>query len=264
VFSKHPVDIFSFAFRKGQAVSDPKGLVGKTVALGSIGWKPIVDTELAQFGIDPASVTCIEAGPGWGQTVAAGKADAALVWEGQRVTWASEGLDFDYLLAFHQSRFPANGEDVARATLADKDKRAIYADYLRGYAMGLEFGLHNPRAAAAIVHKRFPQLDGTITPTASTEHIVQLTNVTRGPLTATKGWGYHDISQFQLFFDIALKTGQIGKRIDASHVVTNELIDYANDFDHAKVKADAESYPLPAEYKAVDIDAIRQRQPARF
>lgn len=264
VFSKHPVDIFSFAFRKGEAVTDVKQLEGKTIALGSIGWKPIVDTELAQFGIDPASVTSIEAGPGWGQAVAQGKADAALAWEGQRVTWASEGLDLDYYLAFKQSRFPANGEDVARATLADKDKRQVYADYLRGYAQGLEFGLHNPRASAAIVHKQFPQLDATITPEASTEHIVQLTNVTRGPQTATKGWGWHDIEQFQFFFDTYLKTGQISKKIDASSVVTNELIAYANDFDRAKVKADAEGYPLPDEYKAVDIEAIRKRQPAQY
>ncbi len=264
VFSKHPVDIFSLAFRKGQAVTDVAALKGKTIVLGSIGWKPIIDTELAQFGIDPASVTCVEAGTSWGQALAQGRGDAALCWEGQRATWHAEGLDFSYLLLFQQSRFPANGEDISRAELKDPAKRAIWADYLRGYAMGLEFGLHNPRAAAHIVDLQFPQLARTVPPAASTEHIVQLTNVCRGPFTATKGWGWMDASQFQFFFDTYAKTGQITRHIRAEDVISNEFVAHANDFDHASVRAEAENYKLPPEYASVDLGPIRARNPARF
>ena len=264
VFSKHPVDIFSLAFRKGEAVGDVAALKGKTVVLGSIGWKPIIDTELAQFGIDPASVNCVEAGPSWGQALAQGRGDAALCWEGQRATWHAEGLDFSYLLLFQKSRFPANGEDISRAELKDPAKHAIWADYLRGYAMGLEFGLHNPRAAAHIVDLQFPQLARTIPPEASTEHIVQLTNVCRGPFTAARGWGWMDPAQFQFFFDAYAKTGQITRRIKAEDVISNEFVAHANDFDHAKVRADAENYKLPPEYAAVDLGPIRARNPARF
>jgi NitT/TauT family transport system substrate-binding protein len=263
-FSKHPVDIFSFAFRKGEAVTSPEGLKGKTIVLGSIGWKPIVDSELAQFGISADAVTCVEAGNSWGQVVAQGKGDCALAWEGLRADWGAQGLNLDYYELFKQSRFPANGEDISRAEFNDKEKRAAYADYLRGYAMGLEFSLHNPRASAVIVNQQFPQLAKTYSPSAATEHIVQLTNVTRGPLTATKGWGYQDPGQFQFFFDTYLKSGQISDRIDANKVVTNELIAYANDFDHAKVKAQAEAFNLPADFAAVDLTAIKTRNPARY
>ena len=263
-FSKHPRDIFSFAFRKGEAVTSPEGLKGKTVVLGSIGWKPIIDSELAQFGIPADAVTCVEAGNSWGQAVAQGKGDCALAWEGLRADWRAQGLNLDYYEIFKQSRFPANGEDISRAEFNDKDKHAAYADYLRGYAMGLEFSLHNPRASALIVNQQFPQLAKTYSPTTATEHIVQLTNVTRGPLTATKGWGYQDPAQFQFFFDTYLKSGQISGRIDASKVVTNDFIAYANDFDHAKVKADAEAFVLPPEFAAVDLAAIRARNPARY
>ncbi len=264
VFSKHPVDIFSLAFRKGEAVRDVASLKGKTIVLGSIGWKPIIDTELAQFGIDPASVECVEAGTSWGQALAQGRGDAALCWEGQRATWHAEGLDFSYLLLFQQSRFPANGEDISRAELKDPVKHAIWADYLRGYAMGLEFGMHNPRAAAVIVDKQFPQLARTVPPSASTEHIVQLTNVCRGPLTASKGWGWMDPAQFQFFFDTYAKTGQITRKIKAADVISNEFVAHANDFDHAKVRAQAEAFKLPPEYAAVDMAPIRARNPARF
>lgn len=264
VFSKHPVDIFSFAFRKGEAVTSAAGMKGKTIVLGSIGWKPIIDSELAQFGVDPSTVNCVEAGNSWGQAVAQGRCDCALAWEGQRATWQSEGLELDYWLAFKESRFPANGEDISRAEFNDPAKRAVYADYLRGYARGLEFGLHNPRAAAAIVTKRFPQLGQAVTPAAATEHIVQLTNVTRGRLTATKGWGYQDPAQFQFFFDTYLKTGQISQRIDAKTVVSNDLIAHANDFDHDKIKADAAAFALPPEFSAVDLGPIYERNPRRF
>jgi NitT/TauT family transport system substrate-binding protein len=39
-------------------------------------------------------------------------------------------------------------------------------------------------------------------------------------------------------------------------VVTNELIPTANDFDKAKVKADAEGFALSDSFKAVDVDTI--------
>lgn len=264
IFSKHPVDIFSFAFRKGEAVRDVHELEGKSVLLGSIGWKPIVDAELAQFGIDTTKVESLEAGQGWGQALAAGNGDSALVWEGLRAEWHAKGFDFDYLSLTRQSRFPANGEVVKGATLADPEKRQLYSDYARGLAKGLEFAWNNPVAAAAIFAETYPQVAAKLTPESITEHVVQLSNTTRGPLTAQKGWGFHDISQYQTFFDVALKIGTISKPIDASKVISNDLIAYANDFDHGAVKADAEGYPLPAAFKAVDLAPILGRNPRAY
>ena len=40
-------------------------------------------------------------------------------------------------------------------------------------------------------------------------------------------------------------------------MLTNELIGPANDFDHEKVKADAEAYELSEEMQAVDVETIR-------
>lgn len=264
IFSKHPVDIFSFAFRKGEAVSDVKELEGKSVLLGSIGWKPIVDAELAQFGVDTSKVESLEAGAGWAQALAAGNGDSALVWEGLRSEWHGKGLDFDYLSLVKSSKFPANGEAVKASTLADPEKKALYSDYVRGLAKGFAFAYHNPLAAAAIVDEAFPSIAQNRTAAAKTEYIVQLSNTTRGPRTDSDGWGYQDLDQFQTFFDVALKIGTIEKPIDASKVITNELIPYANDFDADSVKADADNYPLPDEYKSVDLEEIRARNPVAF
>ena len=40
-------------------------------------------------------------------------------------------------------------------------------------------------------------------------------------------------------------------------MVSNELIAGANEFDKAKVKADADGYQLPEEWQSIDVEAIR-------
>jgi NitT/TauT family transport system substrate-binding protein len=45
--------------------------------------------------------------------------------------------------------------------------------------------------------------------------------------------------------------------VKAEDVATNELIPAINSFDKAKVKADAEAYPLSEAMAAVDVDAIK-------
>ena len=46
--------MFDFAFQKGEAPADFKGLEGKTIVLGSAGWQAITNPMLAAAGVDPA------------------------------------------------------------------------------------------------------------------------------------------------------------------------------------------------------------------
>ncbi|MDP9138323.1 MAG: ABC transporter substrate-binding protein, partial [Pseudomonadota bacterium] len=46
VFHMGGSDVFDFAFRKGEAPADIKGLEGKTIVLGSAGWQSIADPML--------------------------------------------------------------------------------------------------------------------------------------------------------------------------------------------------------------------------
>ena len=74
-------------------------------------------------------------------------------------------------------------------------KQALYENYLRGWAMGLEFGHHNPRAATQIVLEQFPALASTLKPDIATESMMQLAKVFRGPWETRQGWGSHDMAQ---------------------------------------------------------------------
>lgn len=257
VWEMFATDVFDFAFRKGQGAKSLSELEGKVVVLGSAGWQAITDPMFAQAGVDPQKIKYAEAGPGWGQALAQGQADAALSWEGLRAQWKGQGLDFEYLLGRNISRFPSNSFVMRRADFEDASKKQLYEDYLRGWAMGLEFGHQNPRAATHIVMTQFPSLQ--LKPDIATESMMELANVFRGDFARRQGWGWHDLDSWKLFLKTIKEIGQISADINADDVIRNDYVAAANRFDAARIKADADGYELPDDYKAVDVEAIRAR-----
>jgi NitT/TauT family transport system substrate-binding protein len=257
-FHEAAADGFSFAFRKGEGLSNLKDIEGKTILLGSAAWQAITDPMLAAQGVDVSKVKYVEAGwPTWGTALAAGQGDAALSWEGLRAEWISTGLDFEYWLGVQKSNFPMNTFVVRADDLEDADKRAFLEQYLRGWAMGLEFAEHNPRAAVQAVFEQFPTLAQNVGPQLGTMSCLQLMNVMRGDWSKRQGWGWHDMASWQNFFDMSASIGQNKNPIKAEDVCTNDLIPGANAFDAAKVKADAEGTALTPEFEAVDVEAVR-------
>jgi NitT/TauT family transport system substrate-binding protein len=95
-----------------------------------------------------------------------------------------------------------------------------------------------------------------MTPDVATESMMQLANVFGGRWDERKKWGFHIIDSWKLFFETAKKTGQITTDINVEDVVKNDLVDEANAFDAAKVKADADGFKLSDDYAKVDVDAI--------
>jgi NitT/TauT family transport system substrate-binding protein len=259
VFHMGGSDVFDIAFRKGEKAKALNDLEGKTILLGSAGWQSICDPMLAAAGVDVKKIKYVEAGwPTWGTALKAGKGDAALCWEGLRAQWKGQGLDFDYIEGKDFSKLPANSFVIRKADFEDQAKRKVYARYLQGWAAGLEFGKQNPRAATQIVMTQFPGLASQMNPSVATESMMQLGNVFAGRMDERKKWGYHLKSSWQLFFDIGRKVGQITQNFKFEDVCKNDLIDEANAFDAAKVKADADGFALAAEYKSVDVDAIKK------
>lgn len=258
VFHMGARDTFSFAFRKGEGTNDLKTLEGKTILLGSAAWQAITDPLLAAQGVDVKKVNYVEAGwPTWGTALAGGQGDAALSWEGLRAEWIAKKLDFEYWLGVQHSKFPANTFVVRAADLEDPDRKAFLEKYLRGWAMGLEFGYQNPRAAVEAVFEQFPTLASNLGPELGTTSILQQINVFRGDMDKRGGWGWHDMESWQGFFDEIHKIGQITEPVKAEEVCSNELIATANDFDKAKVKADADGAQLSEGFAALDVEAIK-------
>jgi NitT/TauT family transport system substrate-binding protein len=256
VFQMGAADVFDFAFQKGKAPKDLKALEGKTVVLSSAAAQAVCNPLLTQAGVDTSKINYVEAGNGWAQSLSQGQADSALSWEGLRAQWKGQGLDFDYILGRNFSKFPALGFVIRRADFQDAAKKKVYAQYLRGWAAGLEFGRQNPRAATHVAMQQFPGLASQMNPSVATESMMQLGNMYAGRWAERQKWGFHILDSWQLFFDISAKIAQIPKPIQAKDVIFNDLVDDANGFDAAKVKSDAAGYSLPDEYKAIDVDAI--------
>ncbi|KAB2875783.1 MAG: ABC transporter substrate-binding protein [Bauldia sp.] len=258
VFEMGGADVFDFAFRKGEAPDSIKGLEGKTIVLGSAGWQSIADPMLKAAGVDITKVKYVDAGwPTWGTAVMQGQGDTALSWEGLRAQWKGQGLDFDYILGRNFSKLPANSFVIRKADFDDAAKKELYARYFQGWAAGLEFGKHNPRAATQIVMEQFPGLGSQMTPTVATESMMQLGNVFAGRWDERQKWGFHIMDSWKLFFDTGREIGQISGDFKLEDVVKNDLVDQANAFDAAKIKADADGFTLSADYEAVDVAAIQ-------
>ena len=258
VFEMGGADVFDFAFRKGEAPDNIKGLEGKTIVLGSAGWQSIADPMLKAAGVDITKVKYVDAGwPTWGTAVMQGQGDTALSWEGLRAQWKGQGLDFDYILGRNFSKLPANSFIIRKADFEDPAKRDLYTNYLKGWAAGLEFGRQNPRAATQIVMEQFPGLSSQMTPEVATESQMQLANVFAGRWDERKKWGFHIIDSWKLFFDTGREIGQISGDFKVEDVVKNDFVDGANQFDAAKVKADADGFALSADYQGVDVAAIQ-------
>lgn len=260
IYGSGAYDLFNFAFRKGQGVKDLKQLAGKTVLLGSAAWQSICDPMFAAAGVDPKSIKYLAVGwPTWGAALASGQGDACLAWEGLRADWDSKGFKFDYWLGRRGSPLPSNSLVVRRADINDPERKAFIKKYLRGWAMGSEFAEHNPRAATEIVFKSLPTrfLKQLLGAKAGTTSLMQIHQTFKGDLSKRAGWGEHDLVQWELFFKTLKSIGQSAVDIDTKKIVLNDFIADANNFDKAKVKADADTYPLPFYMKTVDVDAIR-------
>jgi NitT/TauT family transport system substrate-binding protein len=263
VWEMGALDVFDFAVRLDSPINSIKDLKGKTILLGSIGWSSICAPELASHGVDPNSVHYEAAGIGlWGQALKSGKGDAALSWEGLRAQWDGTGLKFKYpYLGIKQSKFPANSFVIRRADLNSAAKRDLYIRYLRGWAMGLEFGYWNPVAATQIVFKWRPAFAHSgIKPAEAVASLRQLAHVFRGRWAHRQRisglrspWGWHEISQWQAFLSTIFKIHQISKRLQPHQILTNELVAEANRFDHARVRRDALHYKLHGAFAHIPV-----------
>lgn len=259
VFGTGYLDLFNIAFRKGEGMQDLKGLEGKTVLLGSAAWQSIADPMLKAVGVDTTKVKYVEAGfPNWTNALAAGQGDACLAWEGLRAALEANNLQFDYWMGMRGSPLPSNSQVVRRSDVEDPDRQEFLKKFLKGMAMGHQFADLNPRAATDIVFKALPATKEAFGPRYGTESLMQIHRTFKGDISQRNGWGEHDIAGFQKFFDIQKELGLLSIDIKAEDYVLNDFIAEANDFDKAKVQADADGYELPEDLAAVDMVDVEE------
>lgn len=245
--------VFNFAIPADSEIKTVADLAGKTIALGSVGWQPIVDPILAEAGVDIKSVKYVEAGAQWGQMVDQKQADAALAWEGLRAQWLSIGLKLKFLIGSEFSKDPSNGYVIRSADVDDATWSDVWSRFFRATAMGLHFGATHPQAAGEITYNEFPALKDQMTPDLALESMRQLAFGYNQFAKAGQGYGYSDLANWQSYFDRIFKLGQIKQEIKVENAVTNKFVEAANDFDKAKVEADAKGYAVSDDWKNLQL-----------
>lgn len=247
---------FNFAVAPDGPIETVQDLEGATIALGSEGWQVIVDPMLVEQGIDPDSVTYLNAGNQWARAVETGDADAALAWQGLVSQWSAQGRDYRYLFGQDFSNHPSNGYVVRRADLEDPEQREVLERFFEALAMGFEFARLNPRAAAQITYERFPGLQDQMDPQLAMDSMMEQTEVYYGSYEMGEGYGWSDIDAWQDYIDTIYELGQIENTYDAADLVTNTFVEDANDFDQERVAADAEAFELNDTFQQVDAPEV--------
>jgi len=243
--------VFDFAVPVDSPIKDVRDIEGKTMSLGFAGWEVIVEPIFLELGIDPKSVTYVYSGMQMGQAVAMGQADVALSWEGLRAQWQAQGLNLRYFVGQEFSIMPANGYVGRKTDLADPAKRELLVKFLKGTAMGIHFYTANSRAAAQIMYNNLPAVREQMEPVLAYESMNQLAFPNSEGERRGKGYGWHDHDGWNKYLDIIAELGQTSRRLDVDEVITNELIEEANDFNRGRVEKDAKNFELDNKWAAV-------------
>jgi NitT/TauT family transport system substrate-binding protein len=243
--------VWIIAVREDSPMKSPKELAGKTIALGDIGWKVIMDPLLVELGIDPASVEYVAAGQQWGQAVSQGKADAALCWLALDVQWNAVGLKLKYFRGTDFSVMPSNGYIVRKADLKDPAKRDLLVRFLKCSSMGLHFGRFHPQAAAQIVYDQLPAVREQMTPELALESMRQLAySYVEGPRRGI-GYGAFVPEGWEKYLKIIYDLGQTKRHLTVEETITSDLTAEANDFDKKRVERDAKAFKLNNTWKDI-------------
>ncbi len=245
--------VFDFALPKDSPITHIRELDGKTIALGSEGWRVIVDPILVEAGIDPKRVTYLNGGPQWGQMVSLGKADAGLTWRGLAAQWTALGMKLKYLVGQEFSNHPSNGYAIRREDLEDSARAEIWTRFFKANCMAFEFTRANPRGAAQITYSRFPALREQMNPQLALDSMLELGTLYFGGDRIGKGYGYSDLASWQSYIDTVHELGQIQNHYKAEDVVTNRFIEAANDIDRKRARAQGKAFDLSDEFKDLEV-----------
>jgi NitT/TauT family transport system substrate-binding protein len=231
-----------------QRFADLKGKSIGVISMGSAG--VIIARALASIaGLDPDhDVRIVVAGEG-AQTAAllrTGQIDALSQFDTQYAMVENAGVKLRRLDAKSIERFPSNGFVALEETLAKERRQSVAV--ARGYAMGTVFALANPEAAVRILWEMYPQTrsTGKDEATALKDDVkVLLARAESWKLerSGVKRWGENVEKDYGAYAEFLHKWGVVQETPKASDLVTNDLIAEINDFDAAKVIAEAKRYP---------------------
>lgn len=229
--------IFYIATPAGSGIESAEDLAGKKIGISDLsgGEVPIVRGIVDSVGLTEEDVELIPIGEGTALAVNAietGQVDAVGGSVNDIIALEVQGLDLTYIIPDALLQLPASGAVVRQETLDNKGDAV--AGFLRASTKGFYWAQVNPEASLAVLKKVTPEQFTDETGDLIFEAVVALTWAPEGT-----SMGFQSPDTWGAFFDFV---GAERPDVDLSVVVTDELIDEANDFDPAAVEEDANNY----------------------
>ena len=227
--------------------ADLKGKSIGVIAMGA-GGVPYARAVAASAGLNPdTDIRIVVAGEG-AQTAALlrkGEVDALSQYDGQYAMVENAGIKLRLLVSAEMEHFPSNGLAALDETLRSKRKQAVAL--AQGFAKGTLFTLTNPEAAVRILWEMYPQTRPTSKDEATALkdelHILSVRMPKWRPEAGgVSKWGENSEKNFAAYLAFLEKWGVLKRSVPVTDVMTNDLIPEINDFDAAKVIAEAKAY----------------------
>ncbi len=230
-----------------QKIGDLRGKNIGVISMSSAG--VIVARALAATGgMNPdRDVSIVVAGEG-AQTAAMLRnksVDALSQYDTQYAMVENAGVKLRMLDTKDIDHFPSNGFLALEETIKTRHKEAVAL--ARGYAKGTVFAIANPEAAVRVLYEIFPFTKPTgkdeATAIRDDVKVLQARAVNwKLEKAGVKRWGENSETNYGAYVDFMLKWGVIKEKVAASDLITNELIGEINNFDPAKIAAEAKAY----------------------
>src|SRR6266568_5117048 len=242
-YTAYQGNVYGIAVPAESAVKRFEDLKGKRVGVISMSSAGVIIARAlaANHGMDPdRDISIVVAGEA-AQTAAllrSGEVDALSQFDTQYALVENAGVKMRPLDNSEIAKFPSNGFIAFEATL--KSKRAEAVALAQGYAKGTVFAIANPAAAVRALWEVFPQTKATgkDEATALKDDVKVLEARARNWRLEAGGvtkWGENSEANYAAYVDFLLKWGVLKQKVEASDIITNELIEDINKFDPAEI-----------------------------
>lgn len=223
-------------------------LRGRRVGVQSMGSAALVavKSQLKAAGISPDEVSFLPVGVGQqaASALKSGKVDALALWDTPFAGLENSGLRFRYLR--HPVLSSVGNVGFFASDAALEGSRDALRRLTRAVAKGTVFALENPEAAVRMYWKIDRAARGTGDEAeALRKGVFELRFIMRSMTlddAAVKKYGYQPPEHWQRLVDFLKAEAVIQEKPPLEHLMTNEFVDYANDFDAAAVKRAAQQW----------------------
>jgi NitT/TauT family transport system substrate-binding protein len=242
--------ILGIAVPRDSAIKSFADLKGKSIGVISMGAAGVMLARAvaANASLNPdTDIRIVVAGEG-AQTAALlrkGEVDALSQYDGQYAMIENAGIKLRLLENREMEHFPSNGLAALDETLRSNRKQAVAL--AQGFAKGTLFTIANPEAAIRILWEVYPQTKPTSKDEATAlkdELNILATRIPKWKLETggVSRWGENSEKNFAAYIGFLEKWGVIKQKVPVGDLITNDLIVEINDFDQAKIIAEAKAY----------------------